>query len=158
MISRFPNGVNEVSFQVALKTATTDPPTSESSRKRKPPRTLYRGDPGMWAWVLHRISGATIFFFLFVHVLDSAVLRVSPQAYNTVLADYKTPIVGLMEYGLVAAVGFHALNGIRVILIDFWSEGPRYQRRMLWIVAVTFLLMLVMAGVVTGIHMWEHFK
>lgn len=107
---------------------------------------------------MHRISGATIFFFLFVHVLDSAVLRVSPQAYNTVLADYKTPIVGLMEYGLVAAVLFHAMNGIRVILIDFWSEGPRHQRRMLWIVAVTFLVLLVMAGVVTGIHMWEHFK
>ncbi|EUA06880.1 succinate dehydrogenase/Fumarate reductase transmembrane subunit [Mycobacterium xenopi 4042] len=34
------------------------------------------GDPGMWSWVLHRISGATIFFFLFVHVLDTALVRV----------------------------------------------------------------------------------
>ncbi|OBK28604.1 succinate dehydrogenase, cytochrome b556 subunit [Mycobacterium asiaticum] len=110
----------------------------------------------MWAWVLHRISGATIFFFLFVHVLDAAVLRVSPQAYNEVLSTYKTPIVGLMELGLVAAVLFHGMNGIRVILIDFWSEGPRHQRRMLWIVAVTFLLLLVMAAVVIGIHAWEH--
>jgi succinate dehydrogenase / fumarate reductase cytochrome b subunit len=108
--------------------------------------------------VLHRTSGATIFFFLFVHVLDSAMLRVSPQTYNAVLADYKTPIVGLMEYGLVAAVLFHGLNGIRIILIDFWSEGPRYQRLMLWIIAVVFLLLLVMAGVVIGIHMWEHFR
>jgi succinate dehydrogenase / fumarate reductase cytochrome b subunit len=112
----------------------------------------------MWAWVLHRISGATIFFFLFVHVLDAAVLRVSPQAYNEVLSTYKTPIVGLMEFGLVAAVLFHALNGIRVILIEFWSEGPRHQRRMLWIVAVTFLVPFVMAGVVIGIHAWEHLR
>lgn len=36
----------------------------------------------MWAWVLHRICGATIFFFLFVHVVDTALVRVSPQAYN----------------------------------------------------------------------------
>ncbi|MGZ4525397.1 MAG: succinate dehydrogenase, cytochrome b556 subunit, partial [Mycobacterium sp.] len=28
---------------------------STPSRKRRPPRTLYRGDPGMWSWVLHRI-------------------------------------------------------------------------------------------------------
>ena len=77
------------------------------TRKRRPPRTLYRGDPGMWSWVLHRISGATIFFFLFVHVLDAAMLRVSPQTYNEVMATYKTPIVGLMEFGLVAAVLFH---------------------------------------------------
>src|SRR5437868_12704442 len=89
--------------------------------------TFYRGDPGMWSWVLHRITGATIFFFLFVHVLDTALVRVSPQTYNEVIATYKTPIVGLMEFGLVAAVAFHGLNGIRVILIDFWSQGPRYQ-------------------------------
>ena len=24
---------------------------------------------------------------------------------------------------------FHALNGIRVILVDFWSKGPKYQSR-----------------------------
>jgi succinate dehydrogenase / fumarate reductase, cytochrome b subunit len=112
----------------------------------------------MWSWVLHRISGATIFFFLFVHVLGQAMLRVSPQTYNAVLGDYKSPVVGLMEYGLVAAILFHALNGVRVILIDFWSEGTRYQRQMLWIVAVVFLLLLVPSGVVVGIHMWEHFR
>ena len=67
----------------------------------------------MWSWVLHRITGATIFFFLFVHVLDTALVRVSPQAYNEVIDTYKTPIVGLMEMGLVAAVLYHALNGIR---------------------------------------------
>lgn len=112
----------------------------------------------MWAWVLHRISGATIFFFLFIHVLDAAMLRVSPQTYNEVVQTYKAPVFALMEYGLVAAVLFHALNGIRIILIDFWSEGPRHQRKMLWGVAIGFLIPLVMAGVVIGIHAWEHFK
>lgn len=72
--------------------------------------------------------------------------------------DYQMPIVGLMEYGLIAAVLFHGLNGIRVILIDFWSEGPRYQRLMFWIVGVVFLLLMVPAGVVTVIHMMEHFR
>ena len=138
--------------------ATTADPAKAPSRKRRPPRTLYRGDPGMWSWVLHRISGATIFFFLFVHVLDTALVRVGPQQYNEVIATYKTPIVGLMEFGLVAAVLFHGLNGIRVILIDFWSEGPRYQRLMFGVVGVIFLLLLVPAGVVIGIHMTEHVR
>lgn len=120
-------------------------------------RTLYRGDPGMWSWVLHRITGATIFFFLFVHVLDTALVRVSPQAYNEVVESYKTPIVGLMELGLVAAVLYHALNGVRVILVDFWAQGPRYQRQMLWGVAATWLLVMVPATVVIGKHMAERF-
>ena len=85
---------------------------------------IYRGDPGMWSWVLHRITGATIFFFLFIHVLDTALVRVSPQAYDEVISTYKTPIVGVMELGLVAAVLYHALNGVRVILIDFWRRAP----------------------------------
>ncbi|BBX97994.1 succinate dehydrogenase, cytochrome b556 subunit [Mycobacterium lacus] len=112
----------------------------------------------MWSWVLHRITGATIFFFLFVHVLDTALVRVSPQAYNSVMASYKTPIVGLMEFGLVVAVSYHALNGVRIILIDFWSQGPRHQRLMLWVVGIVWLLILVPAAVVLGIHMWEHFR
>ena len=112
----------------------------------------------MWSWVLHRISGATIFFFLFVHVLDNAMLRVSPQTYDAVLGDYKNPIVGLMEYGLVGALLFHGLNGIRVVLIDFWADGPRHQRRMLWVIGIVFLLLMVPAGVVVGIHVAEHLR
>ena len=102
--------------------------------------TLYRGDPGMWSWVLHRITGATIFFFLFVHVLDTALVRVSPEAYNEVVATYKTPIVGLMEIGLVALVLFHALNGLRIVAVDFWSKGARYQRQMLWAVLAIWVV------------------
>ena len=133
--------------------------TEIAAPRQKPARrrTLYRGDPGMWSWVLHRITGATIFFFLFVHVLDTALVRVSPEAYNEVVNTYKTPIIGLMEVGLVAAVLYHALNGIRVILIDFWQHGPRYQRLMLWGVAAVWLAVMIPAIGVLGMHMAERF-
>ena len=105
--------------------------------------TLYRGGPGMWSWVAHRITGVAVFFFLLVHVLDTALVRVSPNAYDLVIASYKTPIVNLLEVGLVAAVLFHALNGIRNILVDFWSKGPRYQRQMLWTVMAIWLVVMI---------------
>lgn len=99
-----------------------------------PAGTLYRGREGMWSWVAHRVTGMLIFVFLLVHVLDTALVRVSPEAYNTVIGAYKNPIMGIAEAGLVAAVVFHAFNGIRVMLVDFWSKGTRYQRLMMWIV------------------------
>lgn len=138
-----------------MSTASTVPAPREKTARRR--RTLYRGDPGMWSWVLHRITGATIFFFLFVHVLDTALVRVSPQAYNEVVETYKTPIIGLMEIGLVAALLYHALNGVRIILIDFWWKGPRYQRQMLWGVAAVWLLVMVPSLVIIGMHMAERF-
>ena len=100
----------------------------------------------MWSWVAHRVTGVLIFFFLFVHVLDTALVRVSPEAYDGTIAVYKTPVVALGEYGLVAAVLFHALNGLRVVAVDFWFQGTRYQKQMLWI--VLGLWIALMAGAV----------
>lgn len=109
-----------------------------------PAGTLYRGREGMWSWVAHRVTGVLIFFFLLVHVLDTALVRVSPEAYNAVIGTYQTPVMGLGEAGLVAAIVFHAFNGIRVALVDFWSQGPRYHRVMLWVVVGLFVV--TMAG------------
>jgi succinate dehydrogenase / fumarate reductase cytochrome b subunit len=71
------------------------------------------------------------------------MVRVSPDAYNTAVETYKNPVVGVMELGLVAAVVFHALNGIRVVLVDFWSKGPRYQRQMSYAVVVLFVVLML---------------
>ncbi|WP_216645156.1 succinate dehydrogenase, cytochrome b556 subunit [Isoptericola halotolerans] len=109
-----------------------------------PAGTLYRGREGMWSWVAHRVTGVLIFFFLLVHVLDTALVRVSPEAYNAVIGTYQTPIMGLGEVGLVAAIVFHAFNGIRIALVDFWAKGPKYHRLMLWI--VIGLCVVTMAG------------
>ena len=90
-------------------------------------------------------------------MLDTALVRVSPQAYNEVIETYKHPIVGLMEIGLIVAVLYHALNGVRVILIDFWQKGPKYQRQMLWVVVGVFLAVFIPALGVIGMHMVERF-
>ena len=119
-----------------------------------PAGTLYRGREGMWSWVAHRVTGVLIFFFLFAHVMDTALVRVSPEAYNEVIGTYKNPVVGLGEAGLVAAVIFHALNGVRIILVDFWSEGPRYQRQMLWAVVGLFAVLFVPFAVRHFMHVF----
>ena len=78
----------------------------EKPERQRPGGTLYRGREGMWSWVLHRITGVAIFFFLLVHILDTALVRVSPEAYNAVIGTYQTPIMGLGEVALVGAIVF----------------------------------------------------
>ena len=109
---------------------------------KKPAGTLYRGKVGMWSWVLHRITGVAIFFFLLVHILDTALVRVSPEAYNAIMSSYKTPLMGLGEIALVGAIMFHALNGLRIILVDFWSKGVKYQKAMFYMVIAIWVVLM----------------
>jgi succinate dehydrogenase / fumarate reductase cytochrome b subunit len=108
-----------------------------------PGGTLYRGNEGMWSWVLHRITGVAIYFFLLVHILDTALVRVSPEAYNIVIGAYKTPVMGVGELALVGAIGFHALNGLRIILVDFWGVGTRHQKALFYIVLAVWLVLMI---------------
>lgn len=126
---------------VSVQTAGTPPKASK--KKPRPAGTLYRGHEGMWSWVFHRITGVAIFFFLLVHVLDTALVRVSPEAYDAVIGTYQTPIMGIGEVGLVAAIVFHAFNGLRIILVDFWSKGTRYQKLMFWIVIALWVITML---------------
>ena len=114
------------------------------AQDKKPAGTIYRGREAMWSWVGHRIAGVLLFLFLIVHVMDTALVRISPEVYNEVIGHYKTIVFGLGEAGLVTAVVFHAFNGLRIIAVDFWSKGARYQRQMLWAVLIAWLV--VMAG------------
>jgi succinate dehydrogenase / fumarate reductase cytochrome b subunit len=97
----------------------------------------------MWSWVAHRITGVAVFLFLFVHVLDTALVRVDVELYDAVIDTYKTPIVNLLEVGLVGAVLYHALNGVRIILVDFWSKGPKYHSVMLWTIMGLWVAIMI---------------
>ena len=122
---------------------------------KAPAGTLYRGREGMWAWVAHRVTGVLIFFFLFSHVMDTALVRVSPDSYDRIMATYKTPIVNLFEVGLVGAVLYHALNGLRVMAIDFWEKGTRYQSQMLYAVVAIWVVVMVPGAFFMFKHSFE---
>ena len=107
-----------------------------------PAPTLYRGREGMWNWVAHRAAGVGIFFFLMVHVIDTSLVRVSPEAYNQIIGSYKTPLYAVIEAGLVAAIVFHAFNGLRIIAVDTSTWALRHQRALAWVVWIGFAIMM----------------
>jgi succinate dehydrogenase / fumarate reductase cytochrome b subunit len=129
---------------------------AKSKPTTRPAGSLYRGREGMWSWVAHRITGVLTFFFLFAHVLDTALVRVSPESYDTVIDQYKNPFVNLMEVGLVGAVLYHALNGLRIISIDFWARGARFQRQLLWGIVLVWVVVMVPAAFFMFKYSFEH--
>jgi succinate dehydrogenase / fumarate reductase cytochrome b subunit len=89
---------------------------------------LYRGHQGQFSWLFHRVTGVAVILFLFAHVVDTAVIGWGPEAYNRVLHAYENPFVRVLEYGLVAAVLYHAINGTKILLIDFFPRLTRHIR------------------------------
>ena len=100
---------------------------------------LYRGREGQWSWIFHRVTGVVIILFLFAHVLDTALVGWGPNAYNRVVNVYKNPIVGVLELGLVAAVIYHALNGLRIMAIDFWPRLVERNRQLIYATMTIYL-------------------
>jgi succinate dehydrogenase / fumarate reductase cytochrome b subunit len=91
----------------------------------------YRGSEGMIAWAFHRISGVAIWAFVVLHVIDIYLVGGDPKAYDTILQIYASPPGRVMETLLGAALLYHALNGLRIIIMDFWPAFTRYHK-LLW--------------------------
>ncbi len=100
---------------------------------------MYKGQSGMWSWLFHRISGLGVILFLLLHIVDISLLGFGPKVYNEGIALFGTGIVRLLSLALIGGLLYHAFNGVRIILIDFWPGGARYQRSMFAIVMVLTL-------------------
>ena len=93
---------------------------------------MYKGQSGMWSWLLHRVTGLGVLLFLLVHIVDISLLGFGPKVYNEGIGLFGTTIVRIISLALIAAVFYHAFNGIRIMLIDFVPRAVRYQRGMFW--------------------------
>ena len=100
---------------------------------------LWKG-VGMWAWVLFRISGLILVAYLFVHVgIISQGTVTGASVLNRLFKTFDSPFLVFLDFMLVAAVLYHGLNGIRIILMDFGLGIRRHK-------AVYYAVMTVAAG------------
>lgn len=97
---------------------------------------------GMWAWILFRISGLVLVAYLFVHVWVISQGRAGVDRLNDLFDFFHNPVLVFLELVLVGAVLYHALNGVRVILMDL-GMGIREHKTVFWacmVVAAATLL------------------
>jgi len=100
----------------------------------------YRGSEGMLAWAFHRISGIAIWAFILLHILDIWLVGANPDAYEFLLQIYASLPGRVLETLLGAALLYHALNGLRIIIMDFWPAMTRYHKQLWYASWVLFVL------------------
>jgi len=94
----------------------------------------------MISWALHRVTGLGVLLFLLLHIVDIFIVNYGPDAFNELLFLYRHPVFRIGEIILVAGLYYHAANGVRIILIDFWPQAYRYERQLFYGVIAVFLL------------------
>ncbi|HET8655688.1 MAG TPA: succinate dehydrogenase, cytochrome b556 subunit [Longimicrobiaceae bacterium] len=103
----------------------------------------YRGRVGMWTWILHRVTGLGVLLFLIMHVVDTGLLIWSPDFYDHALSLYKNPVFRFGELFVFFGVLYHATNGLRIIIQDFWPYVMQRQRQMAWGVAIIVAVAMI---------------
>ena len=75
---------------------------------------------GMWAWLLFRISGLILVFYLGAHIIIISMgqFGAEGESLNNIMKTFDHPVLVLLDLALVVAVLYHALNGVRIILMD----------------------------------------
>jgi succinate dehydrogenase / fumarate reductase cytochrome b subunit len=104
-------------------------------------RWRYAGHLAFW---IQRLTGIALLGYLIVHVHTIRDLK-NPATFDDALRTFGTPLFKLGEIALLATVILHALNGIRLTLVDM-GVGLTRQRQMFWYFAIGFGLVLFLAG------------
>ena len=112
---------------------------------------------GMWAWLLFRISGLILVFYLGAHIIiiSTGQFGADGGTLNDIMKTFDHPVLVLLDLALVVAVLYHALNGVRIILMDF-GIGVHRHKLLFWsamavvVVCFAFFAWVAFTYIVTG--------
>ncbi len=105
----------------------------------------YKWRTGMWAWVLHRVTGLGITLFILEHIYTVSHLQQGRESFDNLMKLFGAPIFKLGELALLGIIIYHCLNGIRVFLIDFFG-GANYHKPVFWVLVVVGLILFLVGA------------
>jgi len=91
---------------------------------------------GMWAWILHRITGLGLVFYIILHtILMAGSLLSGKEDFDSTLSVLMGhPVFEFLDILLLGTVFYHGLNGIRILLFDIGiGVRVRTQKNLFWI-------------------------
>jgi succinate dehydrogenase / fumarate reductase, cytochrome b subunit len=122
----------------------------------------YGGGVGQWSWLIHRVTGLGILAFLVIHIIDTFLVVAWPELYDHTIDIYGGVVSGLPEgwgingyywflrwafrageLALIACVLFHSVNGVRIVLFDFWPKSADHQRQVFWVALGVFVAIML---------------
>ncbi len=98
---------------------------------------------GMWSWLLQRVTAVLLIVCLAVHLILTHILNIGELDYENIGARLAHRGLTAVDIVLLAAGIFHALNGLRNVLLDYWFTS---RRRALTLTAALWVVGLAAMG------------
>lgn len=104
------------------------------------PATAYDNRLGLKGWMYagrysferylylgHRLSGLGLIAYMILHIIETANRIRGEEAWAELMALFASPSFRVIEYLLFAMAVFHAMNGVRLLLIElgFFLGKPK---------------------------------
>jgi len=109
---------------------------------------------GFVAFILRRLAGVALVLYLFLHIWVIGSVNDGPEAFNARLALVQTPLFKLLEVGLLAAVLYHGIEGIRLIIVHYFNVID-YRKSLFYAAFALAALLTVVGGIPILLFMLE---
>jgi succinate dehydrogenase / fumarate reductase cytochrome b subunit len=102
----------------------------------------YKGQGPMLTFVLHRIGGLGMAIFVTLHILASFLGGDLGQYLNSIYENW-----GFQLFIFFCAL-FHAINGLRITILDLFPKLLIHQREAIWVEWAVFIPVYSLAAFV----------
>lgn len=93
----------------------------------------YKGQGPMLTFVLHRIGGLGMAIFVTIHILASFLGGDIGKFLNTIYENWA------FQLFIFFCALFHAINGLRITILDLWPKLLEYQHEAIWVEWAIFI-------------------
>ena len=105
--------------------------------------TISKHRGGMWSWLFQRITAVLLIVCLAIHLILTHITNIGQITEANVAARLANAGLTAVDIILLAAGIFHALNGLRNVLMDYWFSS---RTRALWLTIGLWVIGLVAFG------------
>ena len=105
--------------------------------------TLDRSRGGMWPWLGQRVTAVVIIVTIMVHLVLTHFVAIGELSYDNIGERLASGAVLVNDVLLLVAVVYHALNGVRMVALDWGLSGAGARRGFdlfLWVVGVVAIV------------------
>ena len=98
---------------------------------------------GMWSWLFQRITAVLLIVMLAIHLIFTHILSIGDINYDSIGERLAHAGFVAVDIILLASVIFHALNGLRMVLMDYWLTSRKRAMVVtivLWVVGIVAMV------------------